>query len=62
VSLPQQSRSDLAAAEANERRRELDKRPYAGGDRGSGHGAGTQGNGAGSRFRAWLRRFMAQSR
>jgi hypothetical protein len=62
MSFPQQSRSDLAAAEANERRRELDKRPYADGGRGSGHGVGTQGNGVGSKFRAWLRRFMPQSR
>jgi hypothetical protein len=58
MSFPQQSRSDMAAAEANERRRELDKRPYTDGSRNSGDGASTQGNGIGSKVRAWLRRLM----
>jgi hypothetical protein len=55
MSFPQQSRSDLAAAEANERRRELDKQPFAGGSRDSGHGVSAQNAGMVSKFRAWLR-------
>ena len=58
MSFPQQSRSDLAAAEANERRRELDKRAYTDGSRDSRRGATTQGDGVASKFRAWLRRLM----
>ena len=55
MSFPQQSRSNLAAAEANQRRRELDKQPYAGGRRDSAHGSGAKSEGIGSKFRAWLR-------
>lgn len=58
MSFPQQSRSNLAAAEANERRRELDKQPYADGSRHSGDRVSTQRNGVGGKFRAWLRRLM----
>lgn len=55
MSFPQQSRSDLAAAEANERRRELDKRPFTDGSRDSGRGVSTKSTGIASKFRAWLR-------
>ena len=62
MSFPQQSTSEMAAAEANERRRELHKRPYSDGSRESGQRVSTQREGIGGKFRAWLRRLMPQSR
>ncbi len=60
MSFPQQSRSDLAAAEANERRRELDKQPHTDGSRDSGRGVSTQTVGIVSKFRAWVRGLLAR--
>jgi hypothetical protein len=54
MSFPQQSRSDIAAAEANQRRRELDKRAYVDGSRDAGRGVSPQ-TGLVGKFRAWLR-------
>ena len=55
MSFPQQSRSDIAAAEANQRRRGLDQRANADSGRDPGRGVSPHRDGVVGKLRAWLR-------
>ena len=55
MSFPQQSRSDMAAAEADQKRRDMDQQVHADSGRHPGRGVSPPRDGVLGKLRAWVR-------